>query len=113
MLGIVDDNGPQLYMIEPTGNFMGYNACACGKGTRNAKNELEKLNFETLSAVDAVKEATRIMVEVQNAVKDKDTELEVSWICEESNWEHRFIPSNLLQESLVYAKNCLDEKMQE
>jgi 20S proteasome subunit alpha 7 len=59
-LSVVDASGPQLYMIEPSGNFYGYAACAMGKGKQVAKTELEKLKFDELSVRDAIKEAARM-----------------------------------------------------
>jgi 20S proteasome subunit alpha 7 len=121
IVGIVDSSkaasqaavNPGLYMIEPSGAYWGYNACASGRGTRNAKNELEKLSLSTLTPREAVKEAARIMYDVHNAAKDKEMELEISWICEESGWKHQFVPQELLQEAESYAKLSLEEKMQE
>lgn len=113
IMAIADESGPQLYMIEPTGDCLGFNACAAGKGTRNAKNELEKLDLSSLSVKNAVRETARIMYEVHNAQKDKEMQLEISWISQESNWEHRFVPNDLLAEAEEYARTSLAEKMQE
>jgi len=43
ILGGVDEDGPQLFMIEPSGVYWGYNGCAIGKGRQLAKTEIEKL----------------------------------------------------------------------
>jgi len=43
LLGGIDKNGPQLYMLEPSGVSYGYVACAVGKGKQAARTELEKL----------------------------------------------------------------------
>jgi 20S proteasome subunit alpha 7 len=32
---------------------------------------------------------------VHDAVKDKEFELELSWICKESNYQHHFVPKDL------------------
>lgn len=115
IVGIVDSEAgtPGLYMIEPSGAYWGYNACASGRGTRNAKNELEKLSLSTMTPREAVKEAARIMYDVHNASKDKEMELEITWICQESAWKHEFVPRELMQEAESYAKSSLEEKMQE
>ena len=31
--------------------------------------------------------------------KDKDFELEMSWLCEESNWVHTLVPADVLEEA--------------
>lgn len=78
--GSVED-GTGLYMIEPSGAYYGYHACATGKGRQLAKNELEKLDFANLSAKDAVAAAARIIHSVHDESKDKDFELEIGFIC--------------------------------
>lgn len=113
IFGVHDENGSHLYMIEPSGAFWGYNACAAGRGVRNAKNELEKLNLASLSIIEAVKEAARIIYDVHNDAKDKEFELEMSWICKQSDWKHAFVPQELLSSAISHAESCLEEKMQE
>lgn len=51
-----------LYMVDPSGLFHGYRGCAIGKGKQAAKNEIEKLDLDSLSLRDAVKEAARMYV---------------------------------------------------
>ena len=37
-----DDNGPQLFQVDPSGSFWGWKASAIGKNMLNAKTFLEK-----------------------------------------------------------------------
>lgn len=37
-----DDFGPQLYQVDPSGAFFGWQASAIGRGMQNAKTFLEK-----------------------------------------------------------------------
>jgi 20S proteasome alpha/beta subunit len=37
-----DDNGPQLYQIDPSGSYFAWKASAIGKNMTNAKTFLEK-----------------------------------------------------------------------
>ena len=60
LAGIDDSRGPQIYMIEPSGVFWGYNGCAIGKGRQLAKTEIEKLDLDTLSMSEAVDEAAKM-----------------------------------------------------
>lgn len=66
ILGAVDEHGPALFMLEPSGLYyvhytnQGYNATAVGKGQQLAKTELEKLDFTTLTCQEAVKHAARM-----------------------------------------------------
>lgn len=60
IIGSVDKNGPNLWMVEPSGTFMGYYGAATGKGRQVARNELEKLNYEELTVKEAVYAAAKM-----------------------------------------------------
>ena len=47
-----DDDGPQLYQIDPSGAYYGWRATACGKNFVNAKNFLEKRYSEEMELED-------------------------------------------------------------
>ena len=49
-----DDNGPQLYQVDPSGAYFGWKATAIGKNHINAKNFLEKRYNEEMELDDAV-----------------------------------------------------------
>lgn len=105
--------GPGLYMIEPSGIYWGYYGAATGKGRQTAKAELEKLNLSEgkLSLLDGVKEAAKIIYAAHADNKDKDFELEMTWI---SNLEgptkgrHEEVPKELLEEAERLAKKALE-----
>ena len=46
---------------------------------------------------------------VHDDSKDKDFELELSWIGSETNGLHLPVPDDLLQEATTAAKNALEE----
>lgn len=62
ILAGVDEDGPQLYMIEPSGVCWGYNGCAIGKGRQLAKTEIEKLSLGKggMKTSDAVQHAANM-----------------------------------------------------
>ncbi|KAI9329239.1 nucleophile aminohydrolase [Zopfochytrium polystomum] len=113
ILGTMDKTGPGLYVIEPSGVHYGYFGCAVGKGRQVAKTEIEKLKLTQMTAREAVKEAARIIYAVHDEAKDKDFELEMSWICEESGGKHQFVPKDLLDEAEAEAKAALMSDMEE
>jgi 20S proteasome subunit alpha 7 len=45
--------------------------------------------------------------------KDKDFELEMTWVCEESGFKHAAVPADLLAEAETKAKAALEEGMEE
>jgi len=49
-----DDDGPQLFQIDPSGAYYGWKATACGKNFVNAKNFLEKRYSEEMELEDAI-----------------------------------------------------------
>lgn len=86
----------------------GYHGAAVGKGRQLAKTELEKLKFTELTTREAVFEVARIMYLVHDDAKDKDFELEMSWIGKESNNKVASVPAELQKEAEDKAKAALD-----
>lgn len=109
----VKRGGPGLYMIEPSGLYWGYYGAATGKGRQTAKSELEKLDLasNTLSLHDGVKEAARIIYVAHEDSKDKEFELEMSWISDlqgPTKGRHLEVPAELREEAEKLAKKSLE-----
>ncbi|KAI5466039.1 nucleophile aminohydrolase [Mariannaea sp. PMI_226] len=101
--------GPFLYMIEPSGLYWGYYGAATGKGRQAAKAELEKLDLPAgnITLHEAVKEAARIIYVAQKDNKDKDFELEMTWISTvdgPTKGRHMEVPKELREEAERLAK---------
>ncbi|KAJ1992748.1 putative proteasome subunit alpha type-7 [Dimargaris cristalligena] len=111
LIGMVDEDGPQLYMVEPSGNFWGYHACAVGKGKQVARTELEKLKLADMTARQAIKEATRVIYTAHDEAKDKEFELELTWISDETNGRFERVPKELVAEAEAYAAESLSAEM--
>ena len=105
-------------MIEPSGLYWGYHGAATGKGRQTAKAELEKLDLAAgeMSLADGVKEAARIIYVAHADNKDKEFELEMTWI---SNLEgptkgrHEEVPKEVLEEAERLAKKVLEGEDEE
>ncbi|KAF8264939.1 20S proteasome subunit [Lactarius quietus] len=108
ILGGIDKDGPSIYVIEPSGVFYGYNGAAVGKGRQLAKTELEKLKLSELTTREAVFEAARIIHLVHDDAKEKEFELEMSWIGDETNGRHVPVPRDLFEEADRKAKEALE-----
>eukprot|EP00939_MAST-03C_sp_MAST-3C-sp1_P003871 g3871.t1 len=52
-----DDNGPQLFQVDPSGSYFAWKACAIGKNYANAKTYLEKRYRAEFEVDDAVHNA--------------------------------------------------------
>ncbi|THC90928.1 hypothetical protein EYZ11_009616 [Aspergillus tanneri] len=105
--------GPGLYMIEPSGLYWGYYGAATGKGRQAAKAELEKLDLTSgnLSLLEGVKEAARIIYVAHEDSKDKEFELEMSWISSldgPTKGRHEEVPKQLLEEAEIAARRALE-----
>lgn len=94
-------------------DFQGYYGAATGKGRQAAKAELEKLDLSSgnLSLEDGVKEAARIIYVAHEDSKDKDFELEMTWISSvdgPTKGRHEEVPKELLEEAEKAAKRALE-----
>ena len=54
MIAGSDDNGPQLYQVDPSGAFFGWKASAIGKNFANAKTFLERRYNEEMEIEDGI-----------------------------------------------------------
>lgn len=105
--------GPFLYMIEPSGLYWGYYGAATGKGRQSAKSELEKLDLAagTLTLEQGVKEAARIIYVAHEDSKDKEFELEMTWVSSlngPTKGRHEEVPKALREEAERLAKQALE-----
>ena len=104
-----------LSMVEPSGVSYQYFGCAAGKGRQPARTELEKLNLnkpdqaEVIDVREGVKQLARIIYLLHEEGKDKPFELEMSWLCEESGWEHKGVPRDFIKEAVDWAKKDIEE----
>jgi len=117
LLGCVDPDTkkPSLFCVDPSGQTYKYSGTAIGKGKQAAKTEVEKLlanGSESLTCKDALVQVAKILHKVHDE-KDKDFELEASWICPESNYEHSAVPIDLLKAAETQAKDILEKEEQD
>eukprot|EP01129_Flabellula_baltica_P017454 TRINITY_DN9681_c0_g1_i1.p1 TRINITY_DN9681_c0_g1~~TRINITY_DN9681_c0_g1_i1.p1 ORF type:complete len:233 (-),score=69.33 TRINITY_DN9681_c0_g1_i1:25-723(-) len=59
----VDDRGPQLYQVDPSGAFFAWKASAIGSGMYTAETFLRKRYTDDISVGDAIHRAIRIIKE--------------------------------------------------
>ncbi|TYJ33055.1 hypothetical protein E1A91_A05G076600v1 [Gossypium mustelinum] len=109
ILGGYDRDGPQLYMVEPSGISYRYFGAAVGKGKQAAKTEIEKLKLSEMTCREGVIEVAKIIYKLHDEAKDKAFELEMSWVCDESKQQHQKVPDDLLEEAKAAARIALEE----
>lgn len=98
-----DDSGPMLAAIEPSGVCYRYFGVAIGKYKQGSSSELEKLDFTKITCREAVKEIARILYKLHDEVKDKEMEVELSWVCDESKRLHVRVPEEVRAEAVKLA----------
>ncbi|CDF37550.1 unnamed protein product [Chondrus crispus] len=114
LLGVADVDGPQLYLIEPSGLSYRYYACAFGKAKAAARTELEKLKLNgsdgkaLISCDEGVKELAKILVKVHDESKDKDTELEMITVTDGKDGGAKLVPRKVVEEAHAAAKAFLE-----
>jgi len=96
----------------------GYYGAATGKGRQAAKAELEKLDLASgnLSLEQGVKEAARIIYVAHEDSKDKDFELEMTWISNRdgpTKGRHEQVPKEVLEEAEKAAKKAMEGEDEE
>lgn len=104
-----------LHMVEPNGAASSYYGVATGKGKQAAKTELEKLNLhkEPCTSEEAVKQIAKILTMLHQENKDnegKPLEMELSWICEASNYKHAGVPKDKIAEVTAWVAEQLEEE---
>ncbi|KAM3719714.1 Proteasome subunit [Dirofilaria immitis] len=104
-----EKNGSQLFLLEPSGLCYEYKAWAIGKHRQAAKTEIEKLKFESIPIRQLVNEAARIILMVRDEAKDKNLQVEMSWVGEITGGKHEFIPKDIVKEAEAWAKAKLEE----
>ncbi|PWN22669.1 putative PRE10-20S proteasome subunit C1 [Microstroma glucosiphilum] len=116
LFGIDEIEGPQIYLIEPSGTYWGYKGAALGKARQLAKTEIEKLDLSELSLEDGVKEAAKIIYKVHDDAKDKDFELEMAWIGPQTKGgkgQVELVPQDKIDEAARLAKEAMDNEMED
>eukprot|EP00955_Chlamydomonas_euryale_P063970 358826-Chlamydomonas_euryale.AAC.12 len=108
LLGTYDKTGPSLHMIDPSGTSYRYFGAAVGKGRQLARNEIEKLKLSEMTCREAVVEAAKILHRVHDD-ETKPFEIEMTWVCDESNRVHQRVPAEVLAAAEAAAKAALEE----
>ena len=107
-------------MVEPSGVSYEYYGCSAGRGRQSARTEMEKLAIhpkqserELIDVKEAVKQLAKIIYTLYDSSKDKPFELEMSWLCEASEWKHEGVPKDVIGAAVDWAKKEIEEAEEE
>jgi len=108
MIASWDSSGPALYVVEPDGSGYKYFGCALGKAKAQARGMIESLKLDEITCREAVTEICKMIYACHDELKDKNFEIEMSWICEESGRVHKLVPADVLAAGEAAAKAALE-----
>jgi len=103
-------DGYSLYMIEPSGQYLGYYGCASGKGKQLAKGQLDKTDFKTLTCREALFHVAKMLHQSHEEFKEKKFEIELSWICDETKHRHEMVPKDLREKAEQEALEAIEKE---
>lgn len=69
------------------------------------------MKLEEMTCRQCVKEVAKLIYQVHDEAKDKAFELELSWVCDESNRQHEKVPADVHAAAEAYAKAAMEEDM--
>jgi len=75
----VDEKGPQLYHMDPSGTFIEYNAKAIGSGSEGAQQSLQEVYHKSLTLKEACTHALTILKQVMEE-KLNETNVELATV---------------------------------
>ncbi|KAK2195076.1 bifunctional Proteasome alpha-subunit [Babesia duncani] len=98
LLGGRDDNGEYtMYCIEPSGSCYRYEGMAIGKGKHVAKTELEKISLKEKTCRDCLEDLCLLIMQSRDD-EYKTNDIQLAWICPDSNNKFQFVPNELVQQ---------------
>ena len=100
----------ELYMTGPDGITLRYFGSAIGKNVQSAKTEIEKRKMTERTCRDNLKDMAKILHLTHDENKDKDFELEMGWICEESGWQFQRVPLDLRDQANREAREEIEDE---
>ena len=105
--GASQPSSASLFMLDPAGEAHRHFGTAVGKGRQQARTEIERLALSNLTCREAVVEVAKIIHKCHDE-KDKTFELEMSWVCAESGWQHQRVPKDVAEEAQKQALAALE-----
>ncbi|XP_062523068.1 proteasome subunit alpha type-5-like [Corticium candelabrum] len=89
----IDDKGPRLFSIDPSGTFTQYDAKAIGSGSEGAQSTLEEVYDKSMTLEDACKQSLSILKQVMEE-KLSATNVEMATVTSEKKY-HLFTREEL------------------
>lgn len=81
----IDESGPQLFHLDPSGTFIEYNAKAIGSGSEGAQSALQEVYHKSMTLKEASKSALSILKQVMEE-KLNSTNVEMATVTPENKF---------------------------
>ncbi|KAJ8047345.1 Proteasome subunit alpha type-5 [Holothuria leucospilota] len=88
LIGGIDEKGPQLFHMDPSGTFIEFEAKAIGSGSEGAQSHLQEVYHKSMTLKEALKEALVVLKQIMEE-KLNATNVEVATVTPEKNF-HMF-----------------------
>ncbi|XP_041460636.1 proteasome subunit alpha type-5-like [Lytechinus variegatus] len=82
----IDQKGPVLYHMDPSGTFLQFDAKAIGSGSEGAQSQLQELYHKSMTLKEACKESLVVLKQVMEE-KLSSTNVEVATITPQKNFQ--------------------------
>lgn len=82
----VDENGPILFHMDPSGTYVQYEAKAIGSGSEGAQQSLQEVYHKSMTLKEAIKSSMTILKQVMEE-KLNDTNVEVATVTKEGGFK--------------------------
>merc|ERR1712154_304867 len=82
----LDDNGPQLYHMGPSGTYLQFDAKAIGSGSEGAQQSLQEAYHKSMTPKEATKTAFTILKQVMEE-KLNETNVEAARVTKEGGFQ--------------------------
>mmetsp|Transcript_18077 Transcript_18077/g.37268 ORF Transcript_18077/g.37268 Transcript_18077/m.37268 type:complete len:256 (-) Transcript_18077:1106-1873(-) len=105
-----DDNGPHIYLSETNGVSYRYYGIAVGKGRQGIKTELERLKLGNMTCREALKTVCKCLIKQRDDQGSKKFEIEMAWICDESDRQFVRVPEDVAKEAEDAAKREIEQE---
>jgi len=86
LIGGVDEHGPRLFHLDPSGTYLQYDAKAIGSASEGAQKTLQQVYDKSMSLNQACREALKILKQVMEA-KLNSTNVELCTITQENKFK--------------------------
>lgn len=86
LIGGIDENGPQLFHLDPSGTFLQYDAKAIGSASEGAQQTLQEVYHKSMTLEEACRQALTILKQVMEE-KLNSTNVELATITAADNFK--------------------------